>query len=68
MPSRHPTATGGIPPDFRHNDVHTERTAGAMTTDTAELISTDQAWRQRELAYAAAYAGAHPETIVIEED
>ncbi|WP_426955125.1 MMPL family transporter [Muricoccus radiodurans] len=27
----------------------------AMTTDTAELISTDQAWRQRELAYAAAF-------------
>jgi hopanoid biosynthesis associated RND transporter like protein HpnN len=27
----------------------------AMTTDTAELISTEQAWRQREIAYAAAF-------------
>ncbi|WP_043830824.1 MMPL family transporter [Muricoccus aerilatus] len=27
----------------------------AMTTDTAELISTDLPWRQRELAYAAAF-------------
>ncbi|MFC0385199.1 MMPL family transporter [Muricoccus vinaceus] len=27
----------------------------AMTTDTAELISTDLPWRQRELAFAAAF-------------
>ena len=27
----------------------------AMTTDTAELISTDLPWRQREIAYAAAF-------------
>jgi hopanoid biosynthesis associated RND transporter like protein HpnN len=27
----------------------------AMTTDTAELISTDLVWRQRELAFEAAY-------------
>jgi hopanoid biosynthesis associated RND transporter like protein HpnN len=27
----------------------------AMTTDTAELISTDQEWRQRELAFSAAF-------------
>jgi len=29
----------------------------AMTTDTAELIDPDQPWRQRELAYAAAFPG-----------
>ncbi|MFH5926060.1 MMPL family transporter [Roseomonas xinghualingensis] len=37
----------------------------AMTTDTAELISTDQIWRQRELAYAAAFPQQSDLTLVV---
>jgi hopanoid biosynthesis associated RND transporter like protein HpnN len=36
-----------------------------MTTDTAELISTKQAWRQRELAFEAAYPQLQKLIIVV---
>jgi hopanoid biosynthesis associated RND transporter like protein HpnN len=37
----------------------------AMTTDTAELISTDQVWRQREIAYAAAFPQQKDLTLAV---
>jgi hopanoid biosynthesis associated RND transporter like protein HpnN len=37
----------------------------AMTTDTAELISTDLDWRQRELAYEAAFPQLENLTVVV---
>ncbi|TAJ82352.1 MMPL family transporter [Reyranella sp.] len=37
----------------------------AMTTDTAELISTKHEWRQRELAYEAAFPSLQRLTIVV---
>jgi uncharacterized protein len=37
----------------------------AMTADTAELISTEHEWRQRELAYEAAFPSLQKLTIVV---
>jgi len=37
----------------------------AMTTDTAELISTKHEWRQRELAYEAAFPSLQKLTVVV---
>jgi len=36
-----------------------------MTTDTAELISAKQPWRQRELAFEVAYPQLQKLTIVV---
>ena len=37
----------------------------AMTADTAELISTKHEWRQRELAYEAAFPSLQKLTVVV---
>lgn len=37
----------------------------AMTADTAELISTEHLWRQRELAYEAAFPTLQKLTVVV---
>jgi hopanoid biosynthesis associated RND transporter like protein HpnN len=37
----------------------------ALTADTAELISTDLPWRQRELAYEAAFPQLHNLVVVV---
>ncbi|MBP0446693.1 MMPL family transporter [Roseomonas sp. SSH11] len=37
----------------------------AMTTDTAELISTDLEWRQREIAYGAAFPQKQDQIVAV---
>jgi uncharacterized protein len=37
----------------------------AMTTDVTELISTEQDWRQRELAYSTAFPSLYMLTVVV---